>query len=108
MGGEFPGRSQHESTDDRLPGGEVGGQMLNDGEQEGCRLARARLGTPQHIPSLEQRRNGLGLNRRHGLVAFGCDRSSKGLDQVERSEGLQWNPPIIGRSEQENAAHRRL
>ena len=49
----------------------LGGEILQDGQREGRRLAGAGLGDAQQIAALQQMRDRLRLDRGGGLIAFG-------------------------------------
>ena len=72
LGGEFTGGREHQAArraavrihaaDGNGIGAEAG-QLLQDGQHEGCGLAGAGLGAGQDIPALQHGRDGAGLDR---------------------------------------------
>jgi hypothetical protein len=64
----------------------VGGQPVQDGEGEGGGLAGAGLGDAQEVAAGHHVGDGLGLDRRRGLVAFVGQRAQQGLGEAEVSE----------------------
>ena len=91
---ELARRRQHETTNGSVARGGRRGHVLQDGQQERGRLPGPGLRDPQHVPSIEKRRDGLCLNGRGGLVVLLCDGAQQWLDQVEIVEGRHWDPPM--------------
>jgi hypothetical protein len=75
LGGELTRRRQHEAARAatwRRP--LLGGEPLQDRQREGGRLAGAGLGDAEQVAALQQRRDGLRLDRRRLGVALGGER----------------------------------
>ena len=64
--------------------------MIEDREREGRGLAGAGLGDADHIALGEQQRDGLGLDRSGGNVAFGGQRAEDRLCEAEIVKGVQF------------------
>src|SRR5437667_1933946 len=70
LGRELPGRGEDEGA---RPAGCLFEKPLEDRKEKGGRLARTGLGCPDHVPSGEDWRDRLTLNRRRSLVAEAVD-----------------------------------
>ena len=83
--GQFPGGGDHERPDDPrvLMARMLQGQLLQDGDGEGRRLARARLGAAQKVFPRQKGRDGLGLDGRGLLVALFVQGSDDGLNDAQ-------------------------
>ena len=87
LGGQFARRSEDQRAR-RLRGGplRIEQEAVDDRQREGRGLAGARLCDAEQILVLQQRRNGLGLDRRGGRVAFLRQGAKKGLGEAEVRE----------------------
>ena len=87
LGGEFAGWAQDEGADHAalVPAGLLG-EPVQHGQGEGGRLAGAGLGDAEHITSVEDVGDGLGLNGGGGLVPEGGEGPHDGFAQSERME----------------------
>ncbi len=75
------------------------GQSMKDGQGEGTGLARARLGTAEHVFPGERRRDRHQLNRGRGRVAFGGYGTNDGLREpqfMESHAGLFSDSGVFG------------
>jgi hypothetical protein len=89
LAGQFAGRRQDEDAGGaRLGRDAVGGEAVQDRQGEGRRLAGAGLGDAQKVLAGHDVRNGLGLDRGGGGVAFGGQRLQQGRIQAEGVECL--------------------
>ena len=82
--GQFAGRRQHQHTAalERRDLG-VAGEIVEAGQRERRRLARAGLRDAAQILAFQQRRNGFLLDRRRGDVIFGGERLHDRLSQTK-------------------------
>jgi hypothetical protein len=69
-----------------------GGEMLQQRQREGGRLAGAGLGDAQHVAALQQGRNGTRLDRRGGDVVGGVQGTQQRLGEAEirKRNGTHW------------------
>ena len=85
LGRQFAGRRQDQGPAAPARGGfAILGEPLKDGQGEGGGLAGAGLGDAQDIAALENQRNGLGLDRGGGGIAFGRKGLKERLDEAKR------------------------
>ena len=87
LGGEFASWTQDEGADHAalVPAGLLG-EPVQHGQGEGGRLAGAGLSDAEHITSIEDVGDGLGLNGGGGLVPEGGEGPHDGFAQSERME----------------------
>ena len=84
LGREFAGRGENEHAGgERRRPATVGDQAGEDRQGESRRLAGPRLGDAEQVAPLQEMRNGLGLDRGRGLVAFGLEGAKERLGQAE-------------------------
>jgi hypothetical protein len=88
--GQLAGRGQDQDADRTaaLRAIALGVQALQDGEGERGGLASAGLGEAQQVASIQHVRDGLHLDRRRSLVAFGVNGPGEGLDQAQVFEAV--------------------
>ena len=85
LNGQLTRRRQNERTGPRRPWPPARfGEMLQQRQHEGRRLAGAGLGNADQIPVIEQRRNRLHLNGRGHVVALGFERAQERRRQAKR------------------------
>ena len=94
LGGQLAGRRQHDAARAAARAGPaVFRQAVQDRQGEGRRLAGAGLGDAEQVLAGQHGRDGLGLDRGRGLIAFG----RKGLqDRLGQAQGREFGVGELG------------